>query len=185
MDNASVSEIIYSLKDEQRKSPGGLFHLILPGENYNEAINSWSEGANEAGVKSLIDKRNWYFPQDYREFLLTSNGCTLFAHPSYGGGIDLLDIERMTRIHEEMGNIPDHWYPIAWTNHTSGVICIDSHRCRDNVLPYIYFLDAIEHEDAAIPIYCGFKTWFERLITCQGKEFWLWDYHDKLNGNRD
>lgn len=57
-----------------------------------------------------------------------------------GGGVDLLDLQRMVNIHNEIEQIPPHWYPIAWTDYVAGAICIDSEQCKNNRFPHIFFL---------------------------------------------
>lgn len=180
MDNSDIRTLIASLKKEQADSPDGMFKLLIPGHEDTLAVCSWNDGIDLKEISTLLQDKKWFFSEDYLKFLQTTNGCSVFKHPRYGGGVDLLDIQRMVNIHNEVEQIPDHWYPVAWTSYIAGAICIDSERCRKQIFPYIYFLNAMHNTDEAIPIYCDFKAWFERLIICQGVEFWLWEYHDKI-----
>ncbi|MBO2942455.1 SMI1/KNR4 family protein [Paenibacillus sp. F411] len=181
LEDANIEKLIASLKKEQANSKKGTLKLLIPGDNEPWAVCVWNQGTNESYLLGIQAEHGWYFPDDYQSFLRVSDGCLMFTHPHYGGGIDLLNLQRIINIHDEMEQIPSHWYPIAWTDYIAGAICIDSERCRNNIFPYIFFLDAMKEISEAIPIHCDFKTWFERLILCQGSEFWLWEYHDKIN----
>lgn len=140
----------------------------------------WNDSLPPTEVDKFFEFHNWHLPSDYRGFLETFNGCQLFAHPEYGGGIRILDLQAIEQIHEET-NLPKHWVPIIWTEGVSGSICIDSKRAEIGSFPYLYFLDAMDRPEECVPIYCDFTTFLKRLIESQGHEFWLWEKYDKLN----
>ncbi|MGE6227646.1 SMI1/KNR4 family protein [Paenibacillus chitinolyticus] len=130
--------------------------------------------------QNFFKENNWYLPDDYFMFLHHCNGATLFKSPHSGGGTRVLTLDEIENIHKDYP-LPTHWYPIAWTDLIAGSICIDSERCSKGIYPYLFFLDAIEKSDHAIPLHYNFATWLTRLIVTQGAEYWLWDFHDRIN----
>lgn len=92
----------------------------------------------------------------------------------YGGGTELLSLEKMLRISQDYAyQIPPHWYPIAWTDHIIGSICVDSEKARNGETPYLFFLDAMNSVDEAVPIEGTFSEWFETLVRNNGLEYWI------------
>lgn len=153
---------------------------VMDGHTSTSKVMKWELPASLDEILSFSKINGWHLPDDLIEFYLIHNGACLYQHPRYGGGSEILSLEKINLIKLEVGNLPSSWYPIIWTDHTIGSICIDSEKCKDNNYPYLYFLDAMNNSDEAIPINSDFTTLLSRLIACQGAEFWLWDYYDKL-----
>lgn len=177
--SATMLRLINSYR--QLSKVGKQVRTLWNGETFKEypSISTWNEPLPHDEIEAFLISKNWWLPSDYREFLQVCNGCTLFAHPEYGGGTQILDLNRIARIHEEM-NLPKHWIPIAWTDGIIGSICMDSEQVRAQQHPYLYFLDAMDNPEQAIPLRYDFTTWLIRLIETQGHEFWLWEKYDKL-----
>ena len=132
-----MKSLVYSMKNKQIDNEH--FNLLIPGKEKAEAVCNWNEGISKSTLSDFQEITQWYFPEDFKEFLEVSNGCTLFTHPHNGGGVDILDLERIRRVHEEIIQIPDHWYPVAWTDFVAGAICIDSEKCKYGTKPYMFF----------------------------------------------
>lgn len=148
--------------------------IEIPGHGTTERICTWEEPARRQQIAALRQSRGWYFPDDYEAFLLEHNGAVLFKHPYSGGGTELLSLERMERIsHDHAYQIPPHWCPIAWTDVVIGSICIDSEKARRGEQPYLFFLDAMNSVEEAVPIDGTFSDWLERLARNDGREYWL------------
>lgn len=148
--------------------------IEIPGHGTTERICTWEEPARRQQIAALRQSRGWYFPDDYEAFLLEHNGAVLFKNPYSGGGTELLSLERMERIsHDHAYQIPPHWCPIAWTDVVIGSICIDSEKARRGEQPYLFFLDAMNSVEEAVPIDGTFSDWLERLAQNDGREYWL------------
>ncbi|SDS71820.1 SMI1-KNR4 cell-wall [Paenibacillaceae bacterium GAS479] len=172
MSDTRVLNLIQFLK--QHASSEHHFQRLVPGMDVAPLECTWETAATEVDISKCLSTNNWFFPEDYKKFLLQHNGAVLFKEPYYGGGTELLSIEKMQIISQTYENIPPHCFPFAWTDHRIGAVCMDSIRCREGEKPYLFFLDAMDFMEEAIPIPLTFTEWFERLITCQGQEYWNW-----------
>ncbi|TVX93734.1 SMI1/KNR4 family protein [Paenibacillus agilis] len=172
--------IIKSLQELLNSSSDRMVTTITQEGNIGKATCLFNEPISKKEFEDIIIKHNWNFPPDVIEFYLTHNGARMYTVPNYGGGTDLLSLDRILRIKHEQINIPDRWVPIAWTDHTIGGIYVDCDRVVENRYPYLYFLDAIAPVNEAIPIHSDFTTWLERLIICQGVEYWMWDFYNSI-----
>lgn len=180
----SVRQIIEALNNHMNLFTNKVVPLIKTDGQLSEGVILFNPPIEENKVKKKFEEKDWFVPNELIEFYTICNGAILYKHPKYAGGTEILSVEKVFKIQSECDNIPETWYPIAWTDHTIGSICIDSDRCKNNEFPYIFFLDAINHPEEAIPIQGDFLTWLSRLIICQGVEYWLWDYYDKLTNNK-
>ncbi|UNK18654.1 SMI1/KNR4 family protein [Paenibacillus sp. N3/727] len=175
-----LEKILKACDDHSGKFPNREIHLVLEDGHQTEGVIHWNPPANEEEITNLFQSKGWFLPDDLRQLYLTHNGGVLFQHPYYGGGTEILSLDKILKIHEEIINIPDEWYPIAWTDVVIGSICIDSKRCEQNNYPYLFFLDAMDSPEEAISIHTDFTTWLDRLIVCQGSEYWTWEKYNKF-----
>lgn len=134
----------------------------------------WNEPVSMEVIDSFFDEHDWVVPQDYKQFLSYHNGGTLFCSPDYGGGIYLLSLEEIKVISSEYPQIPADCCPIAWTDSLIGAIGIDSSRLAKGNEPYLFFLDVMYDMTDAKYMNLTFTEWLERLILCQGEEYWNW-----------
>ncbi|PYE49298.1 SMI1/KNR4 family protein [Paenibacillus barcinonensis] len=152
------------------------FQSLIPGSESQLLECEWNKGADSEEISKLYEKNDWLFPEDYKIFLREHNGGILFQHAHYGGGTELLSLEKINIISGEYDNIPKHCYPIAWTDHIIGAICIDSVKLKNGEDSYLFFLDAMENMENAVWIPLDFTEWLHRLVLCQGQEFWNWNW---------
>ncbi|MCY9581890.1 SMI1/KNR4 family protein [Paenibacillus alvei] len=175
----TIKTLLQSFEDYSSKFTNQELYAFTEGGTEPSLIK-WNPSVSEDELNQFIKKNGWYFPSDLREFYLLHNGGVLFQHPYYGGGINIYTLEDIQGISNDSKKLPKHWYPIARADLTTGDICIDSERCRSGQYPYIFFLGSINRLDEAIPIHTDFTTWLTRLFICQGEEYWVWDYRNKL-----
>jgi len=167
----SIIELLNFLyKNVSKDNPHILFS---PSLNKYPLECIWNESVSREEIESFAKENEWYFPDDYKQLLNLHNGGNLFGHREFGGGIELLSLAKIKIILSEYQQIPSHCYPIAWTSHTSGAICVDSERFKKGNLPYLFFIDAIEHFENAKYINLSITEWLEWLIECQGREYWI------------
>ncbi|MBG9732985.1 SMI1/KNR4 family protein [Paenibacillus alvei] len=176
----TIKTLLQSFEGYTKAYPNQEIVAFTCNGDVSKYVVEWKPPVSKNALEHFFEKNHWYIPSDLKEFYLLHNGGVLFKHPHYGGGISILTMNAMQSISDENENIPKHWYPIAWTDHTIGSICIDSERCRLKQYPYIFFLDAMKCSNEAIAIHTDFSTWLTRLLVCQGEEYWMWDYYDKL-----
>ncbi|MFC3747113.1 SMI1/KNR4 family protein [Paenibacillus sp. GCM10012306] len=169
---SNVLDLIEFLK--RNASPDHTFQRLIPGLGEGPLECTWKDPVSAIEVNKFLQDNDWHFPEDYKQFLLKHNGAVLFQHPYYGGGTELLSLEQILLISKTYEQIPSICYPIAWTDHRIGAICIDSVKCQQGETPYLFFLDAMDHIEDAIPIPLTFTEWLDRLIICQGQEYWNW-----------
>lgn len=180
----SVKGLIESVNKYVNGFQNKVFPLITTGGRLSEGIITFNPPTLENQVRDKFENQNLFAPNDLIEFYTISDGAIMYKHPKYGGGTEILSLERVFKLQSECDNIPETWYPITWTDHPSGSICIDSVKCKNNEFPYLFFLGAINHPEDAIPIQGDFSTWLSRLIVCQGEDFWMWDYYDNISFHR-
>lgn len=179
--DTSLKGILKTYNEYVQNFSNGEIPLFLEGGYQAKGTIIWNKPANEKQISELFQKKKWYLPEDLYEFYLIHNGGVLFRPSGSGGGTELLSLEKIEILHSELAALPKNWYPIAWTDKVIGSICIDSDKCKHNQYPYLYFLDAMDTPDEAIPIHTDFTTWLNRLLVCQGEEYWLWDKYNKLS----
>ncbi|MGO4696614.1 SMI1/KNR4 family protein [Paenibacillus sp. 2TAB26] len=138
------------------------------GETY-QTICTFNPPASLNEIESMCELKNWSLPIDYKHFLLYSNGARLFDVVRTYGGIELFSIDEILQNHYDY--MLDTWIPIA--NHQGDLLLIDSSRTDgDNYLFWRDFGELIDQQTFSFKI--NFRTWFERIILCQGERFWLW-----------
>ncbi|MFD0591033.1 SMI1/KNR4 family protein [Paenibacillus sp. GCM10027627] len=168
-----ISQLVGFL--QQNASETNPHRSLIPDMPSPTLICVWNDPVSEQLLDDFFKDNNWLMPEDYKEFLLKCNGGILFKQPKFGGGTELLSLEKIKAISKTYcEQIPSHCFPIAWTDHRIGAILIDSNKIRSNEAPYLYFLDAMDHIEDAIPIPLTFTEFIERIIICQGAEFWHW-----------
>ncbi|WP_157890124.1 SMI1/KNR4 family protein [Paenibacillus sp. DMB5] len=115
-------------------------------------------------------------PQDYLDFLLIHNGGILYSHPEYGGGLELLSLQRIEElyaIYKEF--LPVGWYPIAVEEGTE-FLFIDSNLCNSasRASNYLFWASIEDINDAPTNLNSNFELWLDRYFASQGNRFWEW-----------
>lgn len=124
-------------------------------------------------INRFTEKTGWHLPDDYKEFLLLHNGAHLFSDVKYGGGYQLLALDEIHQEYVEyLDDAPKNWYPISIDN--GDYIFIDSLKVEDGKKDYLIRFQADEPVEHALKLNMNFETWLDKLIVCQGLEFWLW-----------
>ncbi|MDQ0112434.1 SMI1/KNR4 family protein [Paenibacillus harenae] len=99
-----IKKTIVSLKDRLEKN-NGLLELQL-GEGYlTQAICTFNEPVSESELLHFQKEAGLKLPVDYYNFLLLTNGCSLFDHPQYGGEAQICkwqdtEVETIEDLHE-------------------------------------------------------------------------------------
>jgi len=180
-ENLNINDLVASFKEYIASFPNAQMPVIRSSGYKTEIVCKWNDALSEEVISEFFSSRNWEIPNDYRDFMRLHNGATLFTHSYYGGGLRVLSIQEIDTIWNGTDKFPAHCLPIIWQDeYNAGSIFLDSQRYQENKMPYLYYLDAIEPIESAIPINTSFTVWFDRLIMCQGAEYWLWEFYNSI-----
>ncbi|NRR19430.1 SMI1/KNR4 family protein [Brevibacillus sp. MS2.2] len=114
-------------------------------------------------------------PGDYVSFLGQFDSAVLFQHIEYGGGYDILSPQHVIKYWKSY-SIDHPYYPIAWSSHSTGCICVDQDRIHSGN-GYLTWVGSIIPDDT-IDIDLTFTEWLDKLIEHEGKEFWIPAYEE-------
>ena len=150
---------------------------IFSVQNYNgEVMEATCKLYSPPQAEEILEFENetgLLIPKDFKEFLVQHNGAELFAHPEYGGGINIMNISHMMDLYESYREmIPTAWYPIGFDD--VGFLWINSEEVTENTrdCQYLYWSSLIDINEERTALNSNFEIWLERLITAEGKKFW-------------
>ncbi|WP_103104358.1 SMI1/KNR4 family protein [Brevibacillus reuszeri] len=160
----TIISIINSIKGSKVQEGG---RLNITNEQF-ECI--FEKRASVEEVDQFLEKYKIPLPADYQVYLSTYGGARLFQHTYYGGGIDLLSLNHIIDYWKSY-SIDYPYYPIAWSSHSLGAICINQEEIDDKN-GYLAWLSSMDPENP-IEIKMTFTEWLATLIEENGQEFWL------------
>ena len=159
------------LKDRLSKN-NGLMEIYTGNGEYEEVKCTFREPVTIEQINEIESKSGWTFPEDYKEFLLITNGCKLFDHPCYGGENELYRLEDLIECNYE--DPFEDCFSIAYVYAEN--IVINSERFRSGDPNYLFVKGKIDHFHEAEPLNMNFEMWLDRFIICQGSKFWNWNF---------
>ncbi|SEM85694.1 SMI1/KNR4 family protein [Lihuaxuella thermophila] len=138
------------------------------------------EPATLEQIRAFEEKTGWILPEDYKNFLLITNGCRLFDHPEYGGENILYSLDEI--LFYAVGEPFEGRYTIAdlYGDH----LVIDSHLYQSGDPDYLLVKDKIAPLKDARKLYMNFELWFDRFLISQGSSFWNWPVYTAKNYDR-
>ncbi|SFX31421.1 SMI1 / KNR4 family (SUKH-1) [Thermoactinomyces sp. DSM 45891] len=144
-------------------------------EIVNERGTKWSVSFkfNEPvhpNVLSDFESEYFRLPPDYKNFLLISNGATMFT-PEFGGGYEIHSLDKMKEIKNYHDYLPTEWWPIV--SIVDGDYFVNS--TKPDQQDYLYLSNAIVDESQKMNM--TFELWLDRLVVAQGSKFWEWDLY--------
>ncbi|MGE7270242.1 SMI1/KNR4 family protein [Brevibacillus panacihumi] len=133
----------------------------------------WEEPASVKEIEEVNQKIGWSIPEEYKSFLLMHNGASLFIND--GGTMRLYPLNEIVDYYNESQENnyghPAHWYLIGVYHGVAEYLYIDSERVKQGRKDYLIF----ESIGDFTRLKCDFEEWLDRLIVCQGEQFWLWE----------
>lgn len=131
----------------------------------------FKDGVTEKQIREFEGKTGWIIPEDYREFLLFSNGAYILSDETGSNGIHLLQLDEIEE-YTEPQRFQSEYYIIGFTN--EGHIIIDSEVCQKGKrkIKYLYWIESLSPEEEKIDLNSNFELWFDRFIVASGSEFW-------------
>ena len=135
----------------------------------------FNPAAFEEDIQNFIDSYQVILPPDYREFLLTHNGATLFS--MYGGGFLLLSLKEIREIMGRLGDVlPKGWYPVSYLDGEMLFINSNEVDASNRNTNYLYW--SLNDKQK---LNFNFEIWFLRFIQASGEHFWQWHYYSAEN----
>ncbi|MCI5583980.1 MAG: SMI1/KNR4 family protein [Lachnospiraceae bacterium] len=134
----------------------------------------WNEPATIEEIEAFEKKHQCSFPEAYKEFLLISNGATLFKTESGSNGYQLLSLKEMEEetqeIREDGYIISDKCYCFIKFLFNGDVLFLD----LDKKFNYILDGNMRRHSYKWEYINSDINTFFEHLCQCNGATYWRW-----------
>ncbi|WP_409304975.1 SMI1/KNR4 family protein [Peribacillus sp. SCS-155] len=132
---------------------------------------TFNEPAPVERIEEFELKTNLSLPPDYKRFLQTHNGVTLFDDVEYGGECYLYDIDYVFENYLDwQEDFPSGWISIGY--HYGDEILIDCDKFQNGNKYCLLYRDACEPSGVAHLLNLSFELWLDRLIICQGLNFW-------------
>jgi hypothetical protein len=107
---------------------------------------------------------------DNRAFLENYSSARLFKDSYYGGGYEILSPQNVIEYWKAY-SIDHPYYPIAWSSHSLGCICVDQDRINSGN-GYLTWIQSMDPENP-IDINLSFSEWLKEVIEKNGVEFWI------------
>lgn len=134
----------------------------------------WNEPAPIGNVLDFEKRNKCSLPDEYKEFLLVSNGAVIYKSEYEDDGYKLLSIEEMEKITQEMKddgyNIQDYCYCFLQCLFSDDILLLDLKKEKN----YILDGDVGYRSDEWKYISSDINTFFIRLCQCNGAMFWRW-----------
>jgi hypothetical protein len=132
----------------------------------------FSDPLSEEEINRFCAEYQVSFPDDYKEFMLMSNGADLFYDDAYGSGVSVLSLENIVNVIKE-DEPPNHLLPIVSITDW-GFLFVDCERWNRGEKDYLVWREFGYSFDEVININSNFGLWFDRIIVAQGAVFWDW-----------
>ncbi len=171
-----IIQLLKSLK-EQLDTEGKL-KIITEEGNIEIAQCSFQDPATAEEIKKAEKEFKFEFPDDYKQFLLTHNGATIFSMldeegNEMGGELWLFSIDEIREALDDYDIKKGEYLPIGSVLDQSLAIC--SKPLKKNSLNYLGIAETVDEYE---PIQLNFELFLTRYITSSGQNFWEWSWID-------
>lgn len=175
MDNKSIDtegDMMNILKElVKRANEKVMVKSVLGEETY---CFMWNAPATAEAIQSFENRNKCSLPNDYKEFLLISNGAILYKSEYEDDGYKLLSLEEMEEVTQEMKDdgydISDKCYCFLQCLYSDDVLLFDLQKETN----YIIDGDVGYPSDEWEYIGSDINTFFIRLCQCNGAMYWRW-----------
>lgn len=170
-----LEETLGALQSRLKKDP--VWNVQVEEGFTYDAQFTFNKGASEEELNKLEKSLNVNLPLDYKEFLLRHNGSHLFIDTKGDScTFKLLSISEILDTCD-YADYPEGWFGIAY-GFDGGMLAVNTNDIKDNArnAKYLYWVDCCAYEDGD-RLNTNFETFLDRLIVCQGTDYWKWfDY---------
>lgn len=160
------------LKELVKKVSGDVVIKTVLGEETYCFI--WNAPATAEAIQSFESRYECNLPNDYKEFLLTSNGAIIYKSEYEDDGYKLLSLEEMEEVTQEMKedgyDIPNKCYCFLQCLFSDDVLLFDLQKEKNYILDGDVGYPSEEWEYIGSDI----NTFFIRLCQCNGTMYWRW-----------
>lgn len=134
----------------------------------------WNAPTTIEDIQVFEYRNKCSLPNDYKEFLLTSNGAIIFRSMCEDDGYKLLSIEEMEEVTQEMRDdgydIPDKCYCFVKCLFSDDVLLFDLQKQTNYIMDGDVGYPSNEWEYIKSDV----NTFFIRLCQCNGAMYWRW-----------
>lgn len=134
----------------------------------------WNAPAAAEDILAFENRNECCLPNDYKEFLLISNGAILYKSEYEDDGYKLLSLEEIEKVTQEMRDdgydIPDKCYCFLQCLFSDDVLLLDLKKETNCILDGDVGYPSDEWEYICSDI----NTFFIRLCQCNGAMYWRW-----------
>ena len=172
----SIGSICGSLKD--RLCENSTLKVQHAGGELYMTYFSWRQPANKDKINNLQENSGWRLPRDFIEFLLVSDGASLFCNKMDESRVELYSVNEINEYYEDyakgdgyLRTYPPEWVMIGEYSGYGEYFFIDSKKVKDGENRCMINVSV----GNIISMEIDFTTWLDRLIVAQGERFWLWN----------
>jgi SMI1 / KNR4 family (SUKH-1) len=167
---SKVQKALHVLKNRIEK---GQVHTQREDGEELEVTFFWHPPISTQEINEFSKKTGWIVPDGFRDFLLFSNGATLFFYEPGFSGLRLYGLEEIIDYFNEYDHLYKHAYDKNWYmigERDGEYFFIDSERVKEGQTDYIVWVQVGDIQ--VLPL--DFDTWLDRFIVCQGTPYWRW-----------
>lgn len=175
MDNKSIDtggDIMNILKElVNRVNEKVMVKTVLGEETY---YFMWNAPATAEDIQAFENRNKCSLPDDYKEFLLISNGAIVYKSEYEDDGYKLLSLEEVEEVTQEMKDdgydISDKCYCFLQCLFSDDVLLLDLQKETNYIMDGDVGYPSGEWEYIGSDI----NTFFIRLCQCNGAMYWRW-----------
>jgi hypothetical protein len=148
------------------------FFEIYQGEGITSNVTcKFNDPVPLSKIEEFEEYTNLALPDDYKQFLLLHNGISLFDDVKYGGECNVFDLDLVLENYQvSERDFPSGWITIAY--HYGEEIVLDCENYKSGNKYCLLYRGASEPRGVAYNINLSFELWLDRLVICQGLNFW-------------
>ncbi|QHW30969.1 SMI1/KNR4 family protein [Paenibacillus rhizovicinus] len=169
-----IMKSLESLKNRLTKE--GITLRFTAEGSYSEVKFTFNPPATQSEINNYMTKWSITLPEDYLEFLRIHDGGSLFASPEYGGGIELLSLERIDELYSVYDDLlPKGWIPVA-VEEGEEFLFIDTNSVCGRDYTNLYWCELADVRRNPSSLNANFELWFDRFIIAEGNKYctWMW-----------
>ncbi|WP_090645555.1 SMI1/KNR4 family protein [Paenibacillus sp. UNC496MF] len=142
---------------------------------YGDVKFTFYPPATQSDINEYMTKWSISLPEDYMEYLRLHNGGFIFAHPQYGGGIELLSLERIDELYSLYDELlPAGWIPVAVEEGEEFLFIDTNIAAKQRDYKNIYWCELADVNNSPSLLNANFELWFDRFLIAQGSKYWTW-----------
>ncbi|HWO75526.1 MAG TPA: SMI1/KNR4 family protein [Bacillus sp. (in: firmicutes)] len=165
-----MSNIIVALRKILDESNGKILLPYSDGEIVPH-VCSFKSPATAEDINLLETTTGFKLPDDYRNFLETCNGCSLFDHHLYGGEAKLYSAQEVIERYHSRPDVKN-LLQVAWIY--QDILVIDFDKVAAGEKEYMFVKQSGSFYRPGRSLFCNFETWLDRFISSNGSKYWGW-----------